>query len=207
MALNNSNKTGLPYRYYCHRRHQRGFTLIEIMVVVIVIGIAVSMVTIAIGGDQAQEQARKEADEFMLRATYIAEESVLKGETHGLFVEIRPLQQAGTKATEEWCYTWRRVRDRQWGDLPELPDWRCLPEGVMMELVVNDEPWEYDPELEFQDPVLGFYPGGDASGEVEIAIYAQGDFSADENEVERITLDVMGDLRWVSEEERIEQDR
>ena len=188
-------------------RHQRGFTLIEIMVVVIVISVVISGVTIAIGGDKGGELAREQADQFMLAANYIAEESVLKGETHGLFVEVRPLQDVSTKANEEWCYVWRRVRDRQWSELPELPDWKCLPEGVVMELVINNEPWEYDPELEFQDPVLGFYPGGDASGEVELAIYAEGDFSADDDEVERITVNVMGELHWVTEEERIERDR
>lgn len=201
MVRNSNNKPRLPIH------DQRGFTLIEIMVVVIVIGIAISMVTIAIGGDKAQEQVRKEVEEFMLQANYIAEESVLKGETHGLFVEIRPLQTVSTKANEEWCYVWRRVRDRQWGELPELPDWHCLPEGITMELVVNDDPWEYDPELEFQDPVLGFYPGGDASGEVEISFYAQGDFSSNDSETERITLDVMGALHWVTEEKRLERDK
>lgn len=201
MAINSNNKTAL------RQRRQRGFTLIEIMVVVIVISVVISGVTIAIGGDQAQDQVRKAADEFMLSANYIAEESVLKGETHGLFVEIRPLQDVSSKANEEWCYVWRRVRDRQWSELPELPDWRCLPEGVEMELIVNNEPWEYDPELEFQDPVLGFYPGGDASGEIEIGFYAKGDFSSSEEEVEKITLNLMGELHWVTEEERLEQDK
>lgn len=190
----------------CHR-YQRGFTLIEIMVVVIVISVVISGVTIAIGGDKGGELVREKTEQFMLAANYIAEESVLKGETHGLFVEVRPLQDVSTKANEEWCYVWRRVRDRQWSELPELPDWNCLPEGVVMELVINNEPWEYDPELEFQDPVLGFYPGGDASGEVELAIYAEGDFSADDDEVERITINVMGEIHWVTEEERLERDR
>jgi general secretion pathway protein H len=200
MAINSSNRP-----MFLHRR-QRGFTLIEIMVVVIVISVVISGVTIAIGGDKGGELARSEADKFMLNARYIAEESVLKGETHGLFVEVRPLQDVSTKANEEWCYVWRRVRDRQWAELPEMPDWRCLPEGVGMELIIDDEPWEYDPELEFQDPVLGFYPGGDASAQVEIAIYAQGDFSNDEDP-ERITLNVMGELQWVTEEERLERDK
>lgn len=179
---------------------ERGFTLIEIIFVVFIIGMAVSVISIAVGGNADAAKTRKEAEEFMLQAGYIAEQSVLKGETHGLFVEVRPAQDIDGQ--EQWCYQWRRVRDRQWQDLPELKQ-HCLAEGQQIDFVVEDELWEFDPELEYQDPVMGFFPSGDASGKVEIALYAVRSKNGDTGETEQLELDLSGELRWISEEKRL----
>lgn len=141
----------------------------------------------------------------MLQADYVAEQSVLRGETHGLFVELRPAQDID--ATEQWCYTWKRVRDSQWQPLPELPQ-DCLEEGLVVEFTVDDELWEYDPELEVQEPVLGFFPSGDASGVVEINLFPdQSQRGSLEEETQRFELDVNGELRWINEEKRLEEER
>jgi general secretion pathway protein H len=182
---------------------QRGFTLIEIIFVVFIIGMAVGVISIAVGGNAAADMTRKEAQEFMMQAGYIAEQSVLKGETHGLFVEPRQAQDIDVQ--EQWCYRWRRVRDRQWQDLPELPE-RCLAEGQLIEFVVEEELWEFDPELEYQDPVMGFYPSGDGTGTVEIAIHADQLQGGETVVTEEIELDLAGELHWVSEEKRIEEE-
>jgi general secretion pathway protein H len=183
---------------------QRGFTLIEIIFVVFIIGMAVGVISIAVGGNAAADKTRKEAEDFMLQASYIAEQSVLKGETHGLFVEMR--SAAEFDGQEQWCYQWRRVRDRQWQDLPELGQ-HCLAEGQKIDFVVEDELWEFDPELEYQDPVMGFFPSGDGSGETEIAIYADQLQTNGATETERFELDLAGQLHWLSEEERVEEER
>lgn len=183
---------------------QQGFTLIEIIFVVFIIGMAVGVISIAVGGNAAADMTRKEAQEFMLQANYIAEQSVLKGETHGLFVE--PRQAQDIDGQEQWCYQWRRVRDRQWQDLPELSE-HCLPEGQVIEFVVEEELWEFDPELEYQDPVMGFYPSGDGTGAVEIAIHADQSQSGEQIVTEELELDLAGELHWVSEEKRIEEEQ
>ena len=185
-------------------RREQGFTLIEIIFVVFIIGMAVSVISISVGGNALAEQTQKEAETFMLQADYVAEQSVLKGETHGLFVELRPAQ--GIDAQEQWCYQWKRVRDRQWQAVPELKA-HCLAEGLVIEFILDEELWEYDPELEYQDPVLGFFPSGDASAKVEISIYADQLQRNGEEETQRFELDISGDLRWMNEEERREQER
>ena len=185
-------------------RREQGFTLIEIIFVVFIIGMAVSVISISVGGNALAEQTQKEAETFMLQADYVAEQSVLKGETHGLFVELRPAQ--GIDAQEQWCYQWKRVRDRQWQAVPELKA-HCLAEGLVIEFILDEELWEYDPELEYQDPVLGFFPSGDASAKVEISIYADQLLRNGEEETQRFELDISGDLRWMNEEERREQER
>jgi general secretion pathway protein H len=182
---------------------QQGFTLIEIIVVVFIIGMAVGVISISVGGNAVADQARKEAEEFMLQAGYVAEQAILKGEVYGLFVELRPAQDIDGQ--EQWCYTWRRVRDREWQDLPELSP-HCIVEGLVIEFTIDEDLWEYDPELEYQDPVIGFFPSGDASGEVEIAIFA--DQSMDgEVETQKFKLDLTGELHWINEEERLEAER
>jgi len=183
---------------------ERGFTLIEIIIVVFIIGMAVGVISVSVGGDDAADLARKEAGTFMLQGSYIAEQSVLKGETHGLFVELRPPQDIDSK--EQWCYRWRRVRDRQWQDVPELEQ-HCLPEQLAIEFVIDEELWEYDPELEYQEPVMGFFPSGDGSGAVDISIFANELQAGNDVETEQFKLDMMGELHWVSEEKRFEEEQ
>lgn len=182
-------------------KRQSGFTLIEILLVVFIIGMTVSVISLSIGGNAAVNQLQKETEEFMLQAGYIAEQSVLKGETHGLFVQSREAETSDGLMGEQWCYQWRRVRDQEWQDLPELPESRCLPEGLVMELIIDGKEWKYDPDIEFQDPALGFYPSGDGSANVEIALYVVGQTADDQ--VQRIELTVVGQLRWLNEEERL----
>jgi len=183
---------------------QQGFTLIEIIVVVFIIGLAVGVISIAVGGNAATDNARKEAEEFMLQASYVAEQAVLKGETYGLFAELRPAQDID--AEEQWCYTWKRVRDRQWQELPELQT-HCIAEGLAIEFTIDEELWEYVPELEYQDPVMGFFPSGDSSGEVEISIFASQTNMDDEVETQKFKLDLIGELHWINEEERLKEER
>lgn len=182
----------------------RGFTLLEILVVVFIIGLAVAVISVAVGGNSAANLARKEAETFMLQGTYVAEQSILKGETHGLFVDFRPGQDIDSST--QWCYQWRRVRDRQWQDVPELSA-HCLPEQLLIEFIIDDRLWEFDPEVEYQEPVIGFFPSGDASGEVEINILANQMQMDDGFEPERFKLEVIGELRWLSEEERVQQEQ
>jgi general secretion pathway protein H len=186
------------------KRPQRGFTLIEIIFVVFIIGMALSVISLSVG-NAAASMVRKEAEQFMLQGSYISEQSVLKGETHGLFVELRAPQDVD--GSEQWCYQWRRIRDRQWQDVPELSQ-HCLPEEVAIEFVVEDELWEFDPELEYQDPVMGFFPSGDGSGKIEVGIFpTQSSVDGGESETERFELDLTGELHWVSEEKRVEEER
>lgn len=180
--------------------NHQGFTLLEVLIVVILIAMGASLVSIAVGGDHYAEEARKEAEEFMLSGKYLSEQAVFRGETYGAF--FHPME---TDDGLVWCYLWQRVRDGQWQPLAELPE-RCLPLGFELEIFVDKQAWEYDDSQEYHDPVMGFFPSGEGSANVELRIFRDGDAQHESSE-ELFQLTPMGELRWVTEEERLEEDK
>jgi general secretion pathway protein H len=54
---------------------------------------------------------------------------------------------------------------------------------------------------------MGFFPSGDGSGKVEIAIYAEQLAAGEATETEEFELDLTGELHWLSEEKRIEEEQ
>ncbi|MBU2886246.1 prepilin-type N-terminal cleavage/methylation domain-containing protein [Gilvimarinus agarilyticus] len=166
----------------------RGFTLIEMMVVVLIIGLSAGMVTLAISPDRAGE-LEKAADKLLLQSEFVAEQSTLTGEVIGLFA--RP---NSTAEGEQWCYRWRRFRDSSWTPVSEaLPD-QCLPADTGVEMIVEGEPYEFDPNTTSVEPVLIFYPSGEAT-RFEVALFPL--FDNDE-EVQRLDVDMMGRVRWLN---------
>ncbi len=60
-----------------------GFTLIEILIVMIIVGVMASMAVLAIGGDPHQ-QLKKEAQRIRLVLQLAADEALLQGQEYGL---------------------------------------------------------------------------------------------------------------------------
>lgn len=179
------------------RQQFGGFTLIELLIVVIIIASAASIISLAIGGDEAEDEARKEAEEFFLTANYLSEQAVFRGETYGAF--FYPTEEDGETL---WCYDWQRIRDAQWQPLQELTT-RCLPPSFEVEILIDNLAWKYDESLEYQDPVLGFYPSGEGSAMVNLRFFRESskDYPAAEEE---LSLTPTGELHWVTEEKRLE---
>lgn len=176
-----------------------GFTLIELLIVVIIIGLGAAMISVAVGGDHYEDEARKEAEEFLLTGNYLAEQAVFRGETYGGFFYPKEDEDGSPL----WCYQWQRIRDSQWQALEELPE-RCLPLEFEVEILIDGQPWAYDDSLEYQDPVIGFYPSGEGSAEVNLRFFRE---ASNEHQAieEEFLLTPIGELRWVTEEERLEQ--
>lgn len=68
------------------RRAAAGFTLIELMVVMVLIGVLVSMVHISLG-DNNSRNARQEADVLLGLIHGLREKAVLEGQEYGLRLE------------------------------------------------------------------------------------------------------------------------
>lgn len=77
--------------------HSRGFTLLELMVVIVLIGVLMGMVSLAVGPSPAR-QAREQAQAFVLLVQQLRERAVLDAQEYGVRVQLRGYQALRLKA-------------------------------------------------------------------------------------------------------------
>jgi general secretion pathway protein H len=84
-------------------RHCRGFTLLELMVVIVLIGVLASMVSLALGPSPARE-SRQQAENFIRAVQQLRERAVLDGQEYGL-----RMQRGGYQALRLEAGDWTAV--------------------------------------------------------------------------------------------------
>lgn len=171
-----------------------GFTLIEMLIVMVIIGFSISVISLSIGKSSETDVARSEAQQLLQALDFVGEQAVLNGELIAMFVTTRPTEDGLNK---RWCYSWQRWRDRHWSALPEetLTE-HCLPEAVQWDIVIEGKPYIYDPDIKPPKPVLSFAPSGETNA-LDMAIFERGSDSP----AQRIEIDLMGNLHWRNQEE------
>jgi general secretion pathway protein H len=181
------------------RQSAQGFTLIEILIVVFIIGLMAGMISLSLGKDKTEAAPREEALALMQAIDFVSEYAVLNGEMVGMFVTPR---ESSDSQAKYWCYNWQRFRDNSWSNLPEdsLTE-HCMAETVIWEMVIEGRLYVYDPDLETHPPVLVFSPSGEASP-VEMALFEQGTSS----EAQHIDIDMMGSSHWREQEDASKND-
>jgi len=174
------------------RQQQRGFTLIEMLIVMVIIGFSISIVALSIGKPADEEGLVKEARLLMTAIDFVSEQAVLNGEIIAMFVQPKEEEEG-----KRWCYRWQRYRDGGWQALPDdtLKEY-CMPANVQWDLVVEGRVWAYDPELNPQPPLLFFAPSSETTP-VEMAIFERGS----DMPAQRIEIDMMGNAHWRNQEE------
>lgn len=171
-----------------------GFTLLELLVMILIVGLSLGLIALAIGGAD-DTRARDAAEGFVQRANYVAEQAVLNNERMGLFVEVK---SAPNTTVSSWCYHWQRLRAYQWEPLPAMDEQYCLPPSLQVDMLVENEPYDYDPDLEVQPPVVILFPSGDAIP-FELAIYERDQTALlDRDNVQRIQIDMMSRITWLN---------
>lgn len=108
-------------------RRCRGFTLLELMVVIVLIGVLAGMVSLAIGPSPARE-ARQQAQDFIRVVQQLRERAVLDGVEYGVRVQPRGYQAL-------------RLAPRGWTAMAPL---HRLPEGMTLGLEQDGHAWVLD---------------------------------------------------------------
>ena len=176
---------------------QQGFTLLEIMIVILILGFSLGVVSLSIGGDDGSSLAKKETEDLMLTAQFVSEQTVLNSQIIGLFFEPRRVEGS---INSQWCYRWQQRRDNTWQEVSETLAEHCLPERLQVDMVVEGQPYEHDPDLKPTPPVLVFFPSGEATP-FELALYEQVDGFTNDDSIQRIEVDMMGGLHWLNRDQ------
>lgn len=104
-----------------------GFTLLELMVVIVLIGVLAGMVSLAIGPSPARE-ARQQAQDFIRVVQRLRERAVLDGLEYGVRVQPRGYQAL-------------RLGPRGWTAVAPM---HRLPEGMTLGLEQDGHAWVLD---------------------------------------------------------------
>lgn len=111
----------------CRPATSRGFSLLELMVVIVIVAMLFTFVTLSIRNESPEDQIKEEALRFNRLLQLLIEESILKGEDYG--IEFSPTEYRFLYLNE----------DSQWAPIEKdkLYRLRELPQDMELELAVE----------------------------------------------------------------------
>lgn len=194
--------------------HLRGFTLLEILLVLVVMGLAATAVTFTMGSDPRVKVLEEAGTEFRLVMTMVLEESMLSGEQFGVVME-----------DDHYYFTRWNIEDDKWEEMSGDPLYRerKLPENVVTDLEVEGLPLvqdDEDEESEFGLDKSLFEPSDEEkrkNPEPQLLILPSGEmtgfslwFVAEEPGMDELEWEMVGDplgrIAWARELEQEEED-
>ena len=146
-------------------RQAAGFTLIEIMIVVFIIGLITAAAVITFGGDRRDTELDKEAQRLDALFDYVREQAELQTRDYGFRVNAKG-----------YSFVTFDVLQNQWREAGEDDALRLreFPEGILPEVVVEGRAIVLDRK---EPSVKDFKP--------QIMIFANGDLSSFEVSLQR----------------------
>ncbi|HET8800056.1 MAG TPA: type II secretion system minor pseudopilin GspH [Marinobacter sp.] len=143
------------------RAANTGFTLIEILVVLIVVGLLASLAVFSMGGSSQQRELENEIRELYLLMQTASEQSVLNNLEYGLLLE-----EGGYRfvAYDDRSGDWKLTTERAFR-VRTLPDW-----VIATKFIENDAPRLASAEDELRPDVVFFSSGQTTPFEIEFTI-------------------------------------
>lgn len=129
---------------------QRAFTLLELMVVIVIIGIVLTFTTLSIGDGGKQQALRHEAERFTALLQLACDEAVLQGRDLGVSLS----------ATQ---YQFWQLNGQEWQVLDdEMLRMRVMPMGMQLQLDMDGENADLPQTLEkISQPTLLLLSSGE----------------------------------------------
>ena len=187
-------------RWAARARRSSGFSLLELLLVLVVVGLLVSIAGLSVSSGSRPHRIAGAVDDFRRLAEYAMDQAQLGGFDIGLLVE-----PAGDDGLPHYRYQWLQRQGRQWvrfaNDELLLP-LREFPSGLALELEVEDAPLSLDTQREVSDPPQVIYYG---SGEATPGLLRWRDAGSDEL-LWQLDWDLLGQLqlrRWGEEEDEL----
>lgn len=180
-------------------RRQAGFTLLEVLLVAMLMGLVATAVTLSMGGARGDRELDKQARRFMAVLQQAQEYSVMDGRLVGLRVE-----------DNGWQFMQRAAKDRKWqvmsGD--KLLDRVELPDNIQLSIELEGFSWRTDSDEKYEKgrdekertPQVFIFPGGELTPFV-LTLTQQDD---DQRYVRTVKADEFGRLRMLQDEEEEE---
>uniref|UniRef100_UPI004048B63D type II secretion system minor pseudopilin GspH n=1 Tax=Shewanella baltica TaxID=62322 RepID=UPI004048B63D len=148
-----------------------GFTLMEVMLVILLMGLSAAAVTMSIGNSGPQQALDRTARQFIAATEMVLDETVLSGQFIGIVIE---------KTSYQFVF----YKDGKWEPLDKdrLLSEKQMEPGVVMNLVLDGLPLVQDDEEDdswFEEPLIE--PSADDKKkhpEPQVMLFPSGEMSA-----------------------------
>jgi general secretion pathway protein H len=190
------------------RSYQGGFSLMELMAVLMVVGLALGIVTVSIGHGGPEKQLYDKLEQFLIQSDFATEHAVISGEALGILLEPPTWQVAENPELDldsvGWRYRWQIYGPKGWQDVPNMPP-VSLPPDIEMEVTIGKKRWDWRAKTtDKKSPVVSISPSGEITQFVfEIKHSLMRDF------VQHIELSEDGAIVWreAAEDEKKRDER
>lgn len=174
----------------------KGFTLLEILVVLMIVGIVVSSVSVFITSDSPEQLLKKNVGKFVTFTDHASESAMIGGETIGLI--MLPPEWREDPFNQGWAYRWQKQTAQGWVDLSDfgLID---IPQGIDLIISLEGAEWAWEKAPEIRVPIVAFYPSGEVTPfEIEFVN------TEDSSEPQHVLVDEWGVVIWKEYQESLE---